>query len=84
MGKEAQERAKEMVNGEPVWLSTAGFFFNFSILIFFFEAKICHLLFFFLFFILINLGLGVYWLHVRLDRTPKYYTYVPFREPPSQ
>jgi hypothetical protein len=26
-------------------------------------------------------GLGVYWLHVRLDSRPKYYTYVPYREP---
>ncbi len=25
-------------------------------------------------------GLGVYWLHVRLDTTPKYYTHVPYRE----
>lgn len=24
-------------------------------------------------------GLGVYWLHVRLDSTPKYYTYSPYR-----
>ncbi len=27
-------------------------------------------------------GLGVYWLHVRLDSTPKYYTYDPYRRPP--
>ena len=26
-------------------------------------------------------GLGVYWLHVRLDSRPKYYTYAPYREP---
>lgn len=25
-------------------------------------------------------GLGVYWLHVRLDRFPKYYTYAPYLE----
>ena len=25
-------------------------------------------------------GLGVYWLHVRLDRYPKYYTYAPYRQ----
>ena len=25
-------------------------------------------------------GLGVYWLHVRLDSRPKYYTYRPYRE----
>lgn len=25
-------------------------------------------------------GLGVYWLHMRLDRRPKYYTYEPFKE----
>jgi len=25
-------------------------------------------------------GLGVYWLHVRLDRQPKYYTYAPYRK----
>lgn len=25
-------------------------------------------------------GLGVYWLHVRLDSWPKYYTYHPYRE----
>ncbi|MEM7130346.1 MAG: hypothetical protein AAF702_28740 [Chloroflexota bacterium] len=24
-------------------------------------------------------GLGVYWLHARLDSTPKYYTYAPYR-----
>lgn len=24
-------------------------------------------------------GLGVYWLHVRLDTAPKYYTYAPYR-----
>jgi len=24
-------------------------------------------------------GLGVYWLHVRLDSTPKYYTHTPYR-----
>jgi hypothetical protein len=27
-------------------------------------------------------GLGIYWLHVRLDSTPKYYTYDPYRGPP--
>ena len=27
-------------------------------------------------------GLGVYWLHVRLDSRPKYYTYAPYREWP--
>ena len=27
-------------------------------------------------------GLGVYWLHVRLDARPKYYTYSPYRERP--
>ena len=26
-------------------------------------------------------GLGVYWLHARLDTRPKYYTYAPYREP---
>ena len=26
-------------------------------------------------------GLGVSWLHVRLDSVPKYYTYVPYRRP---
>jgi len=25
-------------------------------------------------------GLGVYWLHARLDRYPKYYTYAPYRQ----
>jgi len=25
-------------------------------------------------------GLGIYWLHVRLDSWPKYYTFAPFRE----
>lgn len=25
-------------------------------------------------------GLGVHWLHVRLDRYPKYYTYMPYRQ----
>ena len=25
-------------------------------------------------------GLGVYWLHIRLDSRPKYYTYAPYRE----
>jgi hypothetical protein len=29
-------------------------------------------------------GLGVYWLHIRLDSTPKYYTYQSFRAPPDQ
>ncbi|MEL7448175.1 MAG: hypothetical protein AAFN78_03145, partial [Pseudomonadota bacterium] len=24
-------------------------------------------------------GLGVYWLHARLDRRPKYYTHTPYR-----
>ena len=24
-------------------------------------------------------GLGVYWLHIRLDSFPKYYTYTPYR-----
>jgi hypothetical protein len=27
-------------------------------------------------------GLGVYWLHVRLDSYPKYYTYAPYRKRP--
>jgi len=27
-------------------------------------------------------GLGVYWLHVRLDRRPKYYTHAPYRRAP--
>ena len=27
-------------------------------------------------------GLGIYWLHVRLDSTPKYYTYDPYRRAP--
>ena len=26
-------------------------------------------------------GLGVSWLHVRLDRLPKYYTHAPYRDP---
>ncbi len=26
-------------------------------------------------------GLGVYWLHIRLDSAPKYYTYEPYRNP---
>ena len=25
-------------------------------------------------------GLGVYWLHIRLDSRPKYYTYAPYKE----
>jgi len=29
-------------------------------------------------------GLGVYWLHIRLDRHPKYYTHAPYRARPSQ
>jgi len=30
-------------------------------------------------------GLGVYWLHVRMDERPKYYTYAPYaREPPQR
>lgn len=28
-------------------------------------------------------GLGVHWLHLRLDPRPKYYTWAPFRAPPS-
>ncbi len=27
-------------------------------------------------------GLGVYWLHIRLDRFPKYYTFAPYRQRP--
>ena len=27
-------------------------------------------------------GLGVYWLHCRMDSRPKYYTYYPFRQWP--
>lgn len=26
-------------------------------------------------------GLGVSWLHIRLDRTPKYYSYAPYKKP---
>jgi len=26
-------------------------------------------------------GLGIYWLHLRLDYTPKYYTYHPYKKP---
>ena len=29
-------------------------------------------------------GLGVYWLHVRLDSRPKYYQHQPFKKWPSQ
>lgn len=29
-------------------------------------------------------GLGVYWLHVRLDRRPKYYSYAPYRRAPGR
>ena len=29
-------------------------------------------------------GLGVYWLHLRLDSRPKYYTYAPYRRPPLE
>jgi hypothetical protein len=29
-------------------------------------------------------GLGVAWLHVRLDKQPKYYTYPPYRSPPGR
>ena len=25
-------------------------------------------------------GLGIFWLHMRLDSLPKYYTYVPYRD----
>jgi len=28
-------------------------------------------------------GLGVAWLHVRLDARPKYYQYTPYREQPG-
>lgn len=28
-------------------------------------------------------GLGVAWLHVRLDSTPKYYSHAPYRRPPD-
>jgi hypothetical protein len=28
-------------------------------------------------------GLGVYWLHVRLDSRPKYYSFQPYRQPPE-
>lgn len=28
-------------------------------------------------------GLGIAWLHVRLDQRPKYYTYAPYRSPPG-
>jgi hypothetical protein len=28
-------------------------------------------------------GLGVAWLHVRLDSRPKYYSYLPYRRPPA-
>jgi len=24
-------------------------------------------------------GLGIYWLHIRLDSSPKYYTHAPYR-----
>ena len=27
-------------------------------------------------------GMGVFWVHVRVDRTPKYYTYAPYRRFP--
>ncbi len=26
-------------------------------------------------------GLGVYWLHIRIDSRPKYYTYLPYKNP---
>ncbi len=29
-------------------------------------------------------GLGVYWLHVRLDRRPKYYSHAPYRQVPGR
>ncbi len=29
-------------------------------------------------------GGGVDWLHLRLDRRPKYYAYAPYREPPAR
>ena len=28
-------------------------------------------------------GLGVYWLHLRLDTRPKYYSFQPYRKPPA-
>jgi hypothetical protein len=28
-------------------------------------------------------GLGIFWLHVRLDDRPKYYTHAPYRAPPG-
>jgi hypothetical protein len=28
-------------------------------------------------------GLGVYWLHLRLDSRPKYYSFQPYRKPPA-
>ena len=28
-------------------------------------------------------GLGVYWLHLRLDSSPKYYSFRPYRKPPA-
>ena len=27
-------------------------------------------------------GMGVFWVHVRLDTRPKYYTYVPYKSAP--
>jgi hypothetical protein len=29
-------------------------------------------------------GLGVYWLHLRIDTRPKYYTYAPYAAPPAR
>ena len=28
-------------------------------------------------------GMGVYWLHVRIDTYPKYYTYPPYKQRPA-
>jgi NADH:ubiquinone oxidoreductase subunit len=63
IGTTAEEVVRQKGN-KPVWMSTSGVRF----VIYYSFVLTNHIV-----------GLGVSWLHVRFDSTPKYYSYTPFR-----
>jgi hypothetical protein len=60
--------SKRMCEPEPLWLSTRYLLIEFFFLIYQLTM-----------FVLLYSGLGVPWLHMRIDDTPKYYTHSPYK-----
>ena len=77
---ELHEPSLESNSAKTLWLSTSG---TLSLQSYWPNMCVACVTYVYLLFslslVLPPQGLGVYWLHVRLDDRPKYYTHVPYR-----